>query len=347
MLWLTWRQFRAQAIVAAAALAAVAISLLATGFAVRDRYKSAGIPACHIHHDCVKVASFYILQLRSNGPYDLSFNLGVLFLYAVPALIGLFWGAPLIAREFETGTFRLAWNQSVSRTRWIATKLAFVGLAAMATAGLLSLLITWWASPIDKALALAGQSAPVGEYKIDPLIFGVRDIAPIGYAALALALGVTFGVLIRRTIPAMAAGLASFAAIQVAWVNLIRPHLISPKVASHPLGPQNLNEFIIGGPSKDVTVVGSWRPPGGWVLSNQAVTPAGRVFTGPATKACLGGNQQQCNAWLASKHLRQLVSFQPASRFWTLQWFETGIFLLVAVALAVFCAQRLRRRRLA
>jgi hypothetical protein len=347
MLWLTWRQFRAQAIVAAAALAVVAISLVATAFSVRDRFKSAGIPACHIHHDCVRVASLYIDLLRSTTRYDLSFNLGVLFLYAAPALIGLFWGAPLIAREFETGTFRLAWNQSVGRGRWLAIKLGFVGLATMVTVGLFSLLITWWAAPIDKALALAGQTAPVGEYKIDPLIFGARGIAPIGYAALALALGVTFGVLIRRTLPAMAATLAAFVGVQVLWVNLIRPHLISPKTASTLLKPANITQFLISGPSRAVSVVGSWRPPGGWVLSNQTVTPAGHPFTGPATSACLGGSQQQCNAWLASKHLRQLVTYQPASRFWTLQWYETAAFLLVAVALTAFCVWRIRGRRLA
>jgi hypothetical protein len=347
MLWLTWRQFRAQAVVAATALAIVAIGLIATGFAVRSRFNSAGLPTCHAHHDCQHVASLYIFQLRSSGPYDLSFNLGVLFLYAVPALIGLFWGAPLIAREFETGTFRLAWNQSIARSKWMSVKLGFVGLATMVTVGLLSLLITWWAGPIDQALALSGQNAPVGEYRIDPLIFGARGIAPVGYAALALALGVTFGLLIRRTLPAMAATLAAFAGVQVAFVNWIRPHLISPAVASTRLKPANINQFLIKVPGRQVTVVGSWRPPGGWVLSNQTVTPAGHVFTGPATSACLNGSQQQCNAWLASKHLLQRVTYQPTSRFWTLQWYETATFLLLALALVAFCAWRIRGRRLA
>ncbi|HET7018352.1 MAG TPA: ABC transporter permease subunit [Streptosporangiaceae bacterium] len=347
MLWLTWRQFRAQAIVAAGALAVVAISLIITAFKVRDRFNSAGIPACHVHHDCLRVASFYIFQLRNDTAYDLSFNLGVLFLYAVPALIGLFWGAPLIAREFETGTFRLVWNQSVGRGKWLAIKLGVVGLATMATVGLFSWLITWWADPIDKALALAGQTAPVGEYRIDPLVFGARGIAPIGYAALALALGVTFGVLIRRTLPAMAATLVAFVVVQVAWVNLVRPHLISPKTASTLLKPTHITQFLISGPSRAVTVVGNWRPPGGWVLSNQTVTPAGHPFTGPATSACLSGSPQRCNAWLASKHLRQLITYQPSSRFWTFQWYETGIFLLAAVALTIFCVQRIRHRRLA
>ncbi len=271
----------------------------------------------------------------------------MLFLLAVPALIGLFWAAPLIAREFETGTFRLAWNQSVSRSRWVATKLGFIALVAMTTAGLFSLLITWWADPIDKALGLAGQTAPIGEYTMDPLIFGARGVAPIGYAALAVALGVTFGVLIRRTLPAMGLTLATFVAVQVIWANWVRQHLLAPKVATSKIVPQNLDEFIISSPDKQVTVVGAWRPAGGWVLSNQTVTPAGHVFTGPATSACLNGGQFRCNAWLASKHLHQLVTFEPASRFWALQWYETAIFLAAAVALTVFCARQIGRRRLA
>ncbi len=80
--------------------------------------------------------------------------LGVAVLYVVPALIGIFWGAPLVARELETGTFRLAWNQSVTRTRWLAVKLGLIGLASMAAAGLFSLMVTWWSSPIDQANGL-------------------------------------------------------------------------------------------------------------------------------------------------------------------------------------------------
>lgn len=343
MLWLTWRQFRTQVLVAASALAAFAVALVITGIDVRDRFAASGVPDCHAHHDCELVARNFITQLRSGGPYDLLFNLGVVVLYAIPALIGLFWGAPLIAREFETGTYRVAWTQSVSRHRWLATKLGLACLAAVATAGLFSLLITWWASPVDEALALGGPSMP----RIAPTLFGARDIAPVGYAVFALVLGLTLGVLIRRTLPAMAATLAVFAGIQFVWPNWIRPHLISPEMTRVALRPGDVNEFIISAPSHKVTVAGSWHQSGVWVLSDKTVTHAGNVFTGPATKACLQGTPQQCNAWLASKHLQQLVTFQPGSRFWSFQWYETAIFLLVAVVLAGFCTWRITRRRLA
>jgi len=62
----------------------------------------------------------------------------------VPALLGIFWGAPLVANELETGTYRLAWTQSVTRKRWLAAKLGLVGLWSMAVAGLLSFIVTLW-----------------------------------------------------------------------------------------------------------------------------------------------------------------------------------------------------------
>lgn len=336
MLWLTWRQFRVQAVTTAAVLAAAAVVLVITGIEVRDRAAAVGLPGCHAAHDCEQRATDLINQLQTS---HVIFNVGVLLLYAVPALIGMFWGAPLIAREFETGTYRIAWNQSVSRDRWLATKLGLAGIAAVATAGLLSLLITWWAGPIDQAMTFAGPSAG----RLAPVIFGARGIAPIGYAAFALVLGVLLGVLLRRTLPAMALTLVAIAAIQIVWPNWVRPHLISPAVARAPLGTE-VDEFIISGANNQVTVVGAWHRPGAWVLSNQTITPAGHAFTGPAASACLKGSQQQCNAWLASKDLRQLVTFQSASRFWALQWYDTAVFVLLALVLAFCCAWRIRRR---
>ena len=78
--------------------------------------------------------------------------LGIVIILLAPAVIGLFWGAPLIARELETGTSALAWNQSVTRTRWLAVKLAVGGLAAMAVTEALSLMQAWWAAPIGRAV---------------------------------------------------------------------------------------------------------------------------------------------------------------------------------------------------
>jgi hypothetical protein len=148
MIWLTWRQFRAAAAMlfaALPALAALAAILAVTGPGLADDYAT-GIAACTTQPGgCSDFAGLFFND--HHGPF-LAVTAVVLLL---PALIGLFWGAPLITRELEAGTHRLVWNQSITRTRWLAVKLALTGLAAMTAAGLGSLAVTWWSSPIDKA----------------------------------------------------------------------------------------------------------------------------------------------------------------------------------------------------
>ena len=345
MIWLTWRQFRAQAIVPAAALAVLAIALAITGARLTHLYDSSGLAACQAHGDCGTVVNAFLSQAKT-GIYGVLFYGGAVVMYAAPALIGVFWGAPLVTREIETGTFRLAWNQSVTRTRWLAVKLGLIGLAAMATAGLLSLMISWWAGPIYGALGLpAGRNGTGGINRFTPLLFGARGITPIGYAAFAFALGVTAGVLIRRTLPAMATTLAVFTGALVTMALWVRPHLITPLRVTSALNPANIDQIL--GRSHDQVAVGATvNLPGAWVLSNQSITANGHA-TVPASQVCTSGSIQQCIAYLGRLHLRQVVTYQPASRYWALQWYETAIFLVAALALAGFCFWWVRRRRLA
>jgi hypothetical protein len=371
MIWVTWRQFRPQAIAAACALAAVAIVLVATRPGLSAGYTSAGLAACHAH--CVTAASIFLDRV---GNFDKFLDFaGVLLIIVAPALMGLFWGAPLIAREIADGTHRIAWNQSVTRTRWTIVKLGLVGLAAIATAGLLSLMVTWWTSPIDAA-SLAGGSAQAAtggngvhvtfngfaEARLDPVIFDARGVAPLGYAALAFALGVTAGVLLRRTLPAMAVTLVAFVAIQVLMPNFVRPHLLPPAHITTPMNIQHQQISTNAGTGlSTIQLAGSFNKPGAWVLSDTVITPSGAqspdVVVTPAgpeltvmPKACLptpgiGINGADCRQALGALHLRQSVSYQPASRFWPLQWIETGIYLVLAAGLGLVCMWQVRRRR--
>ena len=123
MTWLTWRQFRAQAFTAIAALAVFAVLLAATGPHLASLYATSGISGCRAHQ--LRAPGQQLpQQLYAAGTYWVLYLLGVVIILLTPALIGLFWGAPLIARELETGTSALAWNQSITRTRWLAVKLA-------------------------------------------------------------------------------------------------------------------------------------------------------------------------------------------------------------------------------
>ena len=349
MIWLTWRQFRAQAIVAAAALAGLAVALAITGAQLAHLYDSSGLAACQAHGDCGTVASSFMNQVKASLTDKTLYDGSAVLLYVVPTLIGVFWGAPLITREIESGTFRLAWNQSVTRTRWLAVKLGLIGLAAMATAGLLSLMIGWWASPVDYALGLPqGRSGISAANRLTPLLFGARGITPIGYAAFAFALGVALGVFIRRTVPAMAATLAVFTGVLLTMSLWVRPHLITPLHAISAFNTATVTTLMTGsGPGSPMTVTESVNLPGAWVLSNQIITPSGHVFTGPAPRICFSGTGQACLNYVGRLHLRQLVTYQPASRYWAFQWYETAIFLALALALAGACFWWVRRRRLA
>jgi len=63
---------------------------------------------------------------------------------ALPAVVGMFWGAPLISREFETGTQDLVWQKSVPRRYRLAVKMGLVGLATIAAAASAVAVVTWW-----------------------------------------------------------------------------------------------------------------------------------------------------------------------------------------------------------
>jgi ABC-2 family transporter protein len=343
MIWLTWRQLRAQTIAVAILLVALGALLLVTGFGLGSQETSSGLSACHGAAACQTAASSF-LSLINNSVYEIVFDVGIVLTYVVPALIGMFWGAPLIAREIETGTFRLAWNQSVSRTRWVLVKLGLIGLAAMAAAGVLGWVTSWWASPIYRAHAFT-SGVGLATSRITPLAFGAQGIAPLGYAAFAFALGVTAGLLIRRTIPAMVVTMVVFAFVQVAWPNWVRPNLISPATSSAPLSIGRLDEVMISN-GKTMTVQDLANKPGAWVISNVSVKPDGQTFTGPPPAACANRGIRACDAAIARLHLHQVVTYQPASRFWELQWIETGLFLTLAFALAAFCAWGLTRRQL-
>ena len=261
MIWLTWRQFRAQTVVAAGALAVLAVAFAVTGPQLVHLYDTT-VATCQAQHDCqIADQCVRVPGQRPAEPHPASSML------VVPALIGIFWGAPLIARELETGTHRLAWTQSVTRGRWLAVKLGLAGLASVATAGLLSLMVTWWSSPFDR----------VGVDRLDPSMFGQRGIAPVGYAAFAFALGVTAGVLIRRTVPAMAVTLAVFAAVQAAFELRIRFHLITP-ASPHVSAQHGLGDALgTGGPATGSLFVGIEPEPARRLDHSSQVTTRGRA----------------------------------------------------------------------
>jgi hypothetical protein len=330
MTWLTWRQIRGSAVATCSVLLVIAVFLAVTG--------------PQLAHLSVTAGSDFLSRVEADRTDTIVYIVGWLAVLVTPPLIGAFWGAPLISRELDSGTYRLAWNQTISRTRWLATKLIVCGALAMAATGLLSLAVTWWSSPIDTAAnAATSTTTPIGFYypRLAVEVFPARGVVPIGYAAFAFMLGVTLGLLLRRLLPAMALTIAGYIAVQVAVALWIRRAVLAPAHLTMRITGTNLMNFG-GGVTLNVP------KPGAWVTSQQLVDNAGHPATLPSWAAtCFGSGPGQENAaCLAKLHglYQVVVSYQPPSRFWALQYGEGGGYLLLALALAAVCAYWIRKR---
>ncbi|MET0136275.1 MAG: hypothetical protein ABW215_22045 [Kibdelosporangium sp.] len=244
MIWLTWRQIRTQTLAALAALIALTIYLVILGYQMRHAYTT-DIASCQ-PTDCTSARRDFA------NAYDTQVALVGGLLLGLPALIGVFWGAPLITRELEEKTDRLVWNQSITRTRWLAVKLALLTLISMAVTGIYSLLLTWSASRYDQL---------IGE-RFGAFAFAARNITPIGYAAFAFLLGTVIGLLIRRTLPAMALTLALFAVIQVLMPTVLRQHLMTPVTSTVALDDDAISRADFLGFNESGAEIGGYTMPG-------------------------------------------------------------------------------------
>jgi ABC-type transport system involved in multi-copper enzyme maturation permease subunit len=361
LIWLTWRQTRMKAASAAVVLAAFAVLLAVTGPLLASLYARSTIGTClGSVDDCGAFADDFLQKLYGSsalatssvtgtGTYYLLYLLGIAIILVAPAVIGMFWGAPLIASEFEAGTHYLAWNQSITRTRWLAVKLTLTGLAAMAVTEALSLMQTWWATPISLAVARGACCSPLAMNQFSPLVFAAHGITPLGYAAFAFALGVTAGVLVRRAVPAMALTLAVFAVLQLAMPLWVRPQLFPPDQTVATLSSFDSVDVLIDSGTFTLIPDGWGSQPEAWVLSNVAVNMAGEPVS--AVPADCMQTMQSGKAshpalldCLTSHGIRVAVTYQPASRYWAFQWTETAIYVALALALAAYCFWRIRRR---
>ncbi len=326
MTWLTWRQFRVPALSVFAGLIVIGVILAITGPELVGR--------------------------TNYSDQDVLYSGTIIVLYLLPAIIGVFWGAPMITRELESGTHSLVWNQSITRKRWLTTKLGIGVPAAMVAAGLLSLAVTWWASPID-ALA-STQTGPGALTRISPTVFSARGIAPIGYAAFALVLGVAAGMVLRRTVAAMAVTLVALAAVLIVVPLFVRPYLLPPQEETVSITDENITN-ITGNESGVIEEIRVQYPAGAWVLANETVDPAGNVaYPLPGfVQDCMPTPNRAapppdhdavttCMAQLDAHGYHQRVTYQPGSRFWPLQWLEMTLYLALSALLTWFCYRRVR-----
>jgi hypothetical protein len=300
---LLWRLHRTQAYIAGAALIVLAAVLLITGIALSGTYHHF-VAGCAAAHDCGDTSQVF-------GGYGLITNL-LFATMAVPLLFGLFWGAPLLAREFEDGTHGLAWTQGVTRRRWLSRTVAWTLLAAAVWGGVMAVLLTWWRGPAN-AMAVPNIRLVLG-------IFDIQGIVPVAYSVFAVALGIAAGAAFRRVLPAMATMFAVFTGLRFLIAEYARPHYLTPVSRLLPFGPGS------GGV-----------PAGSWVLSSVVTGPGGQRY-GDFTfqdvpAACRGLGPKPSPSCMTAHGFHELISYQPAGRFWAFQGIEAGIFLVLAAAL--------------
>jgi hypothetical protein len=262
MTCLIWRQHRGQALWTAITVMALCALIVSFGLSAEHwlagyhawlrQLAAAGCPPPDAHSGVFHVRSAATcLALKDRYPGSLQaafasrYNFAILLsqdgLPAAFAIIGAMIGAPLVAREVEQRTHLAAWTQSVSRRRWYLAKIATLG-AGLAVAGLAAGTANAW---LQHQLTAGDTTSSRWSW------FVSINLALAGEAALAFALGVAFGALLRRTLPAIGATVAGFIVLLLGarWVV----QAVTP--ASKTTGPH----FTA--------------PPGSWILGSGTGVP--------------------------------------------------------------------------
>ena len=325
MAWVTWRQHRVALAGVVALFGAAAAYLLITGLPLHHAY--AAVRACRPARSapCGQLVQNFI----ADHVHDVLLAAGLM--QAIPVLVGAFVGAPLLAREFETGTYRYAWTQGFGRTRWTIGKLAPLAVAVTAAAAAFGALFSWYYQPIISAGG--GDSGP-----LSPTIFDLRGLALPGWTLAAFAIGALAGTLIRRVTPAM---FATF----VVWVGLafltgayLRPNYETPlrsHSANFPYGAavSSIGIFKDGKPATLNMINNTLQP-----IGIQALSPTLFHETSP------GSPNVDPVQYLIHHGFTQITIYQPASRFWLFQWIEGSWLLALSLLLMAATVWRVRRR---
>ncbi|HYM95710.1 MAG TPA: ABC transporter ATP-binding protein [Candidatus Sulfotelmatobacter sp.] len=325
MAWVIWRQHRLTLAGVVALFGVASAYLLITGLPIHDAY--AAVAGCRpAGSDLCRQATNDFLRTYAPG-VGITFGL----LQAIPALIGAFVGAPLLAREFETGTFRYAWTQGFGRVRWTVAKLTPLAFAVTVAAAAFSALISWYVQPIFGA---GDNNGP-----LYPTLFDLSGVALAAWTLAAFAIGLLAGILVRRVVPAMFATVAAWAALAFGTGAFLRAHYEAPLVTSNPNIPTGawvINQgWFKGGSPASLDMINRTLA----AVDVRAVTP--ELFQpGPSTPANLGDPVQ----YLIQHGIVQWTTYQPVDRFWPFQWIEGGWLLALSLLLTAVTIWLVRRR---
>src|SRR5262245_24029118 len=216
MIWVGWRRQRTETLVAAVILVAIAALVVPTGMRMASLFDHDGLSAC-VGQTTTFSCDSAVGSFRSQ--YD-GLNSLLAWFTLIPGLVGVLLAAPFVL-ELESGTYRLAWTQSITRRRWIATKLGLAVGTALLAALVLTLLMTWWHSPLVRL-----------EGRMDGSIYDGEGTVVFGYTLFALGLATAVGVLWRRAVPALVVGFGAYFAARLFVDTWLRQRLVTPVSAT-------------------------------------------------------------------------------------------------------------------
>ncbi len=336
--WATWRQHRATLIGLGLFLAAVAAAVMVAGLRIHQLNDVALRAGCPVNAvttaPCrAPLRPFSFGWIRSYQGYL------QLLLPLVPVVIGMFAGAPLLAREYADGTSHFAWVQGAGRTRQVLTKILLIGLAVLVAAAIIGWLVQWSAGPV------VARSLDFDRWH--PALFNSSPLTLAALAGLFFAVGLLAGVVIRRPVPAMAVTAAAAITFLIASYNRLHYWLLGlglRQTADPALG-QRASVGISTGHGSLVNLHEAARPRvpgpiGSWLDQGWYTGPDGRQLSQAAA-----GRLQYHAGLMARRHDNFWVSYQPRGRYLLFQSAQGGAELLVAILLGVLAVWLIRRRR--
>ncbi|ALG05591.1 ABC transporter permease [Kibdelosporangium phytohabitans] len=332
MIWVSWRRQRAQLITLLGMLVIGGglIALLRSNMI--DTIESLRLTNCVTQSatSCPAAGSIPLFATDWTTPL----HAGQAVILFLPVLIGVFIGAPLFARELEQGTHVLAFTQSVSRTRWMISKLVVALAPALIVLIALQNLVSWW-------LSAAGLLGPRNSGSLHFLNYGIEHVSPAAFTLFAFAVGAFLGVVSRRTLVAMTAGLGAFVVLRLAMSELVMRVL-----------PVHRVEYAAG--VSQSAAMGEYRGASltvgsGWIDAAGREMPSKETY--PLLQACKstpGGTPRTQEEFLAclprSGLVKQYVKVIPENQVWQAHLYDAAVFGGLAVLLLVGAGWALRRQ---
>lgn len=329
MIWASWRRQRAQLITLLGVLVVGAGVIALLRSIMLGMITSSQLAQCVTQalNDCAAPAE---AQKAFREEWGNPLDIGRIVIVGLPALIGVFIGAPLFARELEQGTHVLAFTQSVSRTQWLFSKLVIALVPALVVLIALQSLVSWW-------LSAAGTLGPRMNGPFHTFNFDIENVSPVGYTLFAFALGVFVGVAFRNSLAAMTATFGGFVVVRLALSGLA-DHLV-------PL------QHVEAGPATPLEVHqnGSLVLDDGWLDTASRPIPTEKANAIlEACKMTPSGASNTQEGWLACLPQSGLgtryADIIPPSQVWQVHLADFSIYGVLAVLLLAGSVWVLRRQ---